>query len=149
MADAPVGRASARHCLASAAALALAAYAVWVPADRLRVRLAAGAPRSRPALEFVRGFDREAAWAALGDAGSIGFLAEQPVVPQRAGALEARYYLSQFALAPVLLDANAAGGVTLANFPDPEGLETLLANPDVLLIRRLTPESALVRLAAR
>ncbi len=88
--------------------------------------------------------------AAIGDRARIGYASDGSVDIRVGGAAQGRYYLSQFALAPVLLDLESAPTLrhelVLLSFEDPEAVapflqehglrDVVVLNANVVLARK-------------
>lgn len=85
----------------------------------------------------------------------VGYVSDGPIDVRVGGPLQQFYYLSQFALAPVLLDHEGdidddikdagAPEYTLAFFRSPARLDTFLAEHSHLVVTSIAPNLALTR----
>ncbi len=92
----------------------------------------------------------------LRDQELIGYASEAEIDTRIGGVTQARYYLSQFALAPVLLELDSTtgrGGVepeyVLANFDLPDQLKRYLIEDGRTAVVTLNPNVALTRARER
>lgn len=110
-----------------------------------------GSPPDRATAEYAAAFGRsEALAAALRGKRVIGYVSESPIDVRVGGPLQARYYLSQYALAPVLLEletpsrAPSAGHeFVLANFQNEVELEQYLARTSRRIVASISGSVAL------
>ncbi len=85
---------------------------------------------------------------AIAGRDKIGYVSDRPVAASGGGMGELRFYLSQYALAPVILEDRRPHPLVLANFEQPAGLEAFLAAVPAKKLVDVGPGRALVRMGA-
>ena len=110
-------------------------------------------PRRSTAEQYVSRLEgSEALGHELKDEASIGYISEAPIDVRVGGPLQARYYLAQFALAPVLLELEgSAEGPTgahhlvLGSFQQPAELSAHLTRTSREIVVSVSEQAALMR----
>lgn len=128
----------------------LLGHAIYTPLSLFAALPKSALDQTGQVLSYVRSMrDSEPLAAALSGSGSIGYVSEHPVDPSGGGLGELRFYLAQFALAPVLIEDRAPLPLVLANFEDPAQLEALVSSVGATVVVELAPGRALIRMDAR
>lgn len=110
-------------------------------------------PTSNAAEQYVSRLEgSKALGRELKDQASIGYVSEAPIDVRVGGALQARYYLAQFALAPVLLELEGspegpagAHHLVLGSFQQPAELSAHLTRTSREIVVSVSERAALIR----
>jgi hypothetical protein len=134
-----------RNLLVGFATALLLGQAIYGPIRTLLLFGGRAATDSGDLQDQLRAFSTSAPLREeLRDHSVIGYVASESVDTSRGGLAELRYYIAQFALAPVLVSLDPGQRVVLANFGQPEQLERFLRRERLRTLVRIDAGRALV-----